>query len=92
MDTASASSLITDSAAGGSAWGGGVRVYNGRLNWGENGERFTPILQKFKQLKKAIIEATIDIDKETPWQEREPAWLTEMMDVQHRLKNNFFRR
>ena len=48
--------------------------------------------EKFKQLKKAIIEATIDIDKETPWQEREPAWLTEMMDVQHRLKNNFFRR
>ncbi len=67
MDTASASSLITDSAAGGSAWGGGVRVYNGRLNWGENGERYTPILQKFKQLGKAVgCVTTVPITHATP--------------------------
>lgn len=32
MDTASASSLVTDSAAASSAWGGGKRVPNGRIN------------------------------------------------------------
>src|SRR5690554_7365672 len=46
MDTASASSLVTDSAAGGSAWGGGVRVPNGTLNVGANGEQYTPILDR----------------------------------------------
>jgi alkaline phosphatase len=29
METFSANSLVTDSAAGGSAWGGGKRVFNG---------------------------------------------------------------
>jgi alkaline phosphatase len=48
MDTASSDSLVTDSAAGGSAWGGGVRVPNGSLNRGANGEKYKPILQKFK--------------------------------------------
>ncbi|MGD1978660.1 MAG: alkaline phosphatase [Akkermansiaceae bacterium] len=32
MDTASASSMVTDSAAASSAWGGGKRVPNGRIN------------------------------------------------------------
>src|SRR5690606_31100921 len=36
MDTASKSSLITDSAAASSAWGGGHRVANGSLNIGVN--------------------------------------------------------
>src|SRR5690606_34695783 len=32
MDTASANSLVTDSSAASSSWGGGVRVNNGSLN------------------------------------------------------------
>lgn len=32
MDTASASSMVTDSAAASSAWGGGKRVPNGKIN------------------------------------------------------------
>ena len=52
MDTASASSIVTDSSAGSSAWGGGVRVNNGALNVGSNGENYLPILQKFKKAGK----------------------------------------
>lgn len=54
MDTASASSIVTDSAAASSSWGGGVRVPNGRLNVGANDEKYTPILQKFKKQGKAV--------------------------------------
>lgn len=43
MDTASASSLVTDSAAAASAWGGGLRVNNGALNIGPAGERPVPL-------------------------------------------------
>jgi alkaline phosphatase len=43
MDTASASSLVTDSAAAASAWGGGLRVNNGALNIGPAGERPAPL-------------------------------------------------
>ncbi|MBQ0741633.1 alkaline phosphatase, partial [Aquimarina celericrescens] len=32
MDMASASSIVTDSAAASSSWGGGVRIDNGSLN------------------------------------------------------------
>lgn len=45
MDTASASSLVTDSAAASSSWGGGMRVNNGALNIGPGGERPAPIFQ-----------------------------------------------
>jgi alkaline phosphatase len=54
MDTASANSLVTDSAAACSAWGGGHRVSNGRLNVGDNDEMHTPILQKFKKHGKSV--------------------------------------
>lgn len=54
MDTASANSLVTDSAAAGSAWGGGMRVRNGSLNVGPAGEKPTPILQKFKSMGKSV--------------------------------------
>lgn len=54
VDTASADSLVTDSAAGASAWGGGVRVKNGKLNMSAKGEKYTPILQKFKKAGKAV--------------------------------------
>jgi alkaline phosphatase len=67
MDTASANSLVTDSAAGGSAWGGGKRVFNGRLNQDENGHCHTPILQKFKSAGKAVgCVTTVPITHATP--------------------------
>ncbi|WP_300599871.1 alkaline phosphatase [Niabella sp.] len=67
MDTASASSLVTDSAAGSSSWGGGVRVPNGKLNVGANGEHYKPILQKFKAAGKAVgCVTTVPIGHATP--------------------------
>lgn len=67
MDTASASSLVTDSAAGSSAWGGGVRVKNGSLNVGPNGEQYQPILQKFKAAGKAVgCVTTVPVAHATP--------------------------
>lgn len=67
MDTASASSLVTDSAAGGSAWGGGHRVPNGSLNVGVNGEEYKPILQKFQSIGKAVgCVTTVPITHATP--------------------------
>lgn len=67
MDTASADSFVTDSAAGGSAWGGGVRVPNGKLNMGKNGEKHEPILQKFKNMGKAVgCVTTVPITHATP--------------------------
>lgn len=67
MDTASASSLVTDSAAGGSAWGGGHRVPNGSLNVGVNGEEYKPILQKFQAIGKAVgCVTTVPITHATP--------------------------
>ena len=67
MDTASANSFITDSAAAGSAWGGGMRVKNGALNIGPNGERPVPILQKFKSMGKSVgCVTTVQITHATP--------------------------
>lgn len=67
METCSADSLVTDSAAGGSAWGGGVRVNNGRLNWAEDGNHPTPILQKFQKAGKAVgCVTTVPITHATP--------------------------
>jgi alkaline phosphatase len=67
MDTASASSIVTDSAAGSSSWGGGVRVPNGSLNVSETGENFLPIWQKFKKAgKKAGCVTTVPITHATP--------------------------
>jgi alkaline phosphatase len=67
MDTASANSMVTDSAAGGSAWGGGVRVNNGALNMGPDGTAYKPILQKFKDGGKAVgCVTTVPITHATP--------------------------
>lgn len=67
MDTASANSLVTDSAAASSAWGGGHRVNNGALNVGPNGEIYKPILQKFKAAGKAVgCVTTVPITHATP--------------------------
>ncbi len=54
MDTASANSLVTDSAAASSSWGGGIRVNNGSLNVGPDGTEYKPILQKFKAAGKSV--------------------------------------
>ena len=67
MDMASASSIVTDSAAASSSWGGGKRVKNGTLNVGENGEMHTPIWQKFQKAgKKAGCVTTVPITHATP--------------------------
>src|SRR5690606_7816483 len=67
MDTASANSIVTDSSAGSSSWGGGFRVNNGSLNVGPNGEKYKPILQKFKRVgKKVGCVTTVAITHATP--------------------------
>ncbi len=67
MDTASANSFVTDSAAAGSAWGGGVRVNNGVLNIAPNGEKPVPVLQKFKSDGKSVgCVTTVQITHATP--------------------------
>jgi alkaline phosphatase len=67
MDTASASSIVTDSAAGSSSWGSGFRVNNGSLNVGVKGENYLPILQKFKKKgKKVGCVTTVPITHATP--------------------------
>jgi len=67
METYSANAFVTDSAAASSAWGGGVRVPNGSLNVGSNGEKYTPILQKCKQVGKSVgCVTTVQITHATP--------------------------
>lgn len=67
MDTASASSIVTDSAAASSSWGGGFRVKNGSLNVGPDGQEYLPIWQKFKKAgKMAGCVTTVPITHATP--------------------------
>ncbi|SIS46427.1 alkaline phosphatase [Zobellia uliginosa] len=67
MDMASASSIVTDSAAASSSWGCGVRVYSGSLNIGTRGEEHMPLWQKFKKAeKKAGCVTTVPITHATP--------------------------
>lgn len=67
VDTSSANSLVTDSAAGSSAWGGGVKVPNGSLNVNADGSFNKPILQKFKQAGKSVgCVTTVPITHATP--------------------------
>ncbi len=67
MDTASLNSIVTDSSAASSSWGGGNRVNNGALNVGPNGEKYLPILQKFKKSgKKVGCVTTVAITHATP--------------------------
>ncbi len=44
VDTASANSPVTDSAAASSAWGSGVRVNNGAINIAPDGTPLTPLI------------------------------------------------
>ncbi len=48
LDTQSANSLVTDSAAAASAWGSGAAVNNGSLNVSPNGASLTPITTVLK--------------------------------------------
>ncbi len=67
METSSADSIVTDSAAGGSAWGTGFKVNNGSICTGINGEQYLPILQKFKQKGKSVgCVTTVSITHATP--------------------------
>ena len=67
MDMASASSVVTDSSAASSSWGGGVRVNNGSLNISPNGQENMPILQKFKKAgKKVGCVTTVMVNHATP--------------------------
>jgi len=67
MDTASASSLVTDSAAASSSWGGGKRVPNGSLNVNADGSENIPIWQKFKSTGKAVgVVTTVTATHATP--------------------------
>jgi alkaline phosphatase len=67
MDMASANSIVTDSAAASSSWGGGFRINNGGLNYGVNGEFHKPLWQKFKAVgKKAGCVTTVPITHATP--------------------------
>ena len=67
MDTSSANSIVTDSAAGSSAWGSGFKVNNGSICVGVNGEEYLPIWQKFKKAgKMAGCVTTVPITHATP--------------------------
>ena len=55
MDTASANSMVTDSAAASSAWGSGQRVNNGAINVSTAGKELTPIAALLKKSSKARI-------------------------------------
>jgi alkaline phosphatase len=67
MDMASLNSVVTDSAAASSSWGCGQRVYNGKVNWGENGEKLKPICKIFKDAgKSAGLVSTARITHATP--------------------------
>jgi alkaline phosphatase len=67
MDTASANSMVTDSAAASSAWGGGQRVNNGSINVSPNGKEITPIAALLKQKGARIgLVSTATITHATP--------------------------
>lgn len=67
MDTASSSSMVTDSAAASSAWSAGKRVPNGQINFDENGKRLESIgetLEK-KRVRLGLV-STASITHATP--------------------------
>lgn len=51
VETFSANSVVTDSAAASSAWGGGHRVNNGALNVAPDGREWAPIQTKLRQAR-----------------------------------------
>ncbi len=66
-ETGAVNSLVTDSAAGSSAWGGGKKVPNGALNVNADDTTNTPILQKFQKVGKSVgCVTTVPITHATP--------------------------
>ena len=67
MDTASANSLVTDSAAASTAWGGGERVNNGAINFTPAGKPLEPIAALLKKSGARIgLVSTATITHATP--------------------------
>ena len=67
MDNASANSLVTDSAAASSAWGGGQRVNNGSINVKPDGNEVTPIAALLRKKNAAIgLVTTATVTHATP--------------------------
>lgn len=67
MDMASANSIVTDSAAAASSWGCGVRIVNGAVNMGPDGEEFPILLPMFRDAGKATgLVTTTRITHATP--------------------------
>ena len=67
MDNASANSLVTDSAAASSAWGGGQRVNNGSINVKPDGNEVTPIATLLRKKNAAIgLVTTATVTHATP--------------------------
>jgi alkaline phosphatase len=65
--THSADSLVTDSAAGGCAWGAGVHIDNGCINVTRDGRQLMPILIRARQARKATgLVTTARITHATP--------------------------
>lgn len=67
METFSASSIVTDSAAAASAWGAGVRVANGVINQDAGGKRLTPLHDKLRKAgRKTGLVTTATVTHATP--------------------------
>lgn len=67
VETFSASSVVTDSAAAASAWGGGQRVNNGVLNVLPDGKHVKTIQQKLQEAKMKVgLVSTATITHATP--------------------------
>lgn len=67
MDTASSSSMVTDSAAASSAWSSGKRVPNGQINFDANGKRLESIGETLEKDKVRLgLVSTASITHATP--------------------------
>jgi len=67
MDTCSASSLVTDSAAASSAWGSGRKINNGNINIDPGGRPCTPVMHLALEAGKACgLVSTATITHATP--------------------------
>lgn len=67
LDTSSANSMVTDSAAAGSSWGCGHRVNNGTLNITPDGKAQRTILEKAKETgRKTGLVTTTRVTHATP--------------------------
>ncbi|MCC5841228.1 MAG: alkaline phosphatase [Opitutales bacterium] len=67
LDTGSANSMVTDSAAAGSSWGCGHRVNNGTLNITPDGKAQRTILEKAKETgRKTALVTTTRVTHATP--------------------------